>query len=566
MAVYRSRRVSTLYLILNHNITVYVDFSPNGGWSDEQQKGKLMTIRTGWVRDAVAVSLAMILSTGVALSEVKLDYRQRQAVERQERNMVEIEKKITAGNITMNGSTQWLSNKLDAMVQDLSLSKVPEGNSKVADLMARIARARETAGGATAPTAAVEPAAATQQTAKPGSAKLAPGARAAVDRQWGRLQQQKANLLALNEDVEKATSLKKWDDRSISFKLQGVLEDLDKNGVPQDHAYYIKIRDMRTNLLTSLDNVKAKAEPKIAAYANAVNLDNYPEVQQDIERADLLAHLYQNVGVSHLENPARAKELLGQAGQVTQFIADSRIKYAPLIENKLGPGNSLETKLSWLERNFEKFKLIQETFIKGIPDKVDKLLASAESMSTKARDSKNPQIFTGGVRQALDQSTDLLASFSLAKGKDDSTVKALNAKLQASEEQAAVTAKALEGEILAANRAPRNSFTGTGGSGFIGQMRKEWENRNPGDRILDVRIVAADWEHAVGYDWNNAYSRWDKYDRQWLKMAVIVQSDEQIATVYPAFINRDNMSGRESLVASHKSTYEIRKMLVKNLD
>ncbi len=50
------------------------------------------------------------------------------------------------------------------------------------------------------------------------------------------------------------------------------------------------------------------------------------------------------------------------------------------------------------------------------------------------------------------------------------------------------------------------------------------------------------------------------------KIAVIVQTEDRIAAICPAFINRDNMKNTESPVASHKSTYTIRQMLVQIVD
>ena len=187
-------------------------------------------------------------------------------------------------------------------------------------------------------------------------------------------------------------------------------------------------------------------------------------------------------------------------------------------------------------------------------------------MSEKAVAKRNPQFFTGGVKQSLNQASALVEAFTLAKGPTDTQSKSLQSKLSSAQQDAAKTAKALESEIIASTRAPKANFSGSGGSSLIDQMQDEWENKNSNDEILDVRILSKDWVRSTGYAWYNAYSRWEKYDKQYLKMAVIVKTDSKIATIYPAFINRDNMKSRESLVASHQSTYSICKMLVKNLD
>ena len=509
-----------------------------------------MTIKVKWLAGAVSLILISVLNMSVAWAEVKLDYRQRQAVERQIRNMAEIEKKITAGDTVFNGSTKWLTNKLDSIIEDLKKNKAPEGNIKVADLISRVTKARATLEGTSAPKVAAEIKPATRETEKKAEPekmaqvkppKLAPSARAAVDRQWKKVQQEMANLMALNEEVDKAVTIKKWDDRGIAFKLQGVLDDLNKNRVPKDHPYYLKIDAQRINILTSLENVKAKADPKIAIYADSVNLENYPDVHKDLEQADHLAHLYQNVNVQDLENPAKVKGLLSQANQIPKFIADTRSKYAPLIENKKGPGHSLNVKLSWLEGNFSKFQITKKSFIQIAPGKIEKELSRASSMSIKAKADRNPRFFTGGVQQALDKAKALLGSLILASGEDDATVMSLKSKLKTADADASTTAKTLEEEIIASNRAPDEAFKGSGGSDLINQMTTEWKKRYPEDKILGVRIVAQGWVHEVGYDWQYAFSRLEKYDRQWLKMAVIIQNDDRIALIYPAFINRDNM-------------------------
>jgi hypothetical protein len=533
------------------------------------------------------VFLTLLAVSAPALAETKLDYRQREAMRRQEWNMKDVDKKLAAG--VSGDQVQWLQKKLDAILADLAKNNCPDENSQVTALKERVAKARKTleslstakaaeAAPAAAPSAA--PAAAAPQPAtpraqgkpapKPAEAKQAPvpklpyGAMQAVNRQWRKVQQEAANLRQLWADVEAASVIKKWNDRNIEFSLSGVQSDLDKNHVPPDHPYYQKIMNGRANILQSLAKLKTIAQPKIDAYANATNPASYPNLREDTERAESLTRMYRNVSVSNLQNPAKAKKLLAQAEHVERFIADSRKTYAPLLENKIAAATTLGNNLIWLERGFDAFKKVRASFDQQAPAHIKQMLERAEKMMAKAKAMKNPQFFTGGVAQAMGQASGLLESLTLSKGKDDATVVALNQALEATRQKSDETAKALEEEILAETKAPQDAYKGSGRSSLIKQMKAAWEKNNPDDDIMDVRILSNDWERSTGYEWNNAYNRWDKYDRQVLNMVVIVKTDSKIATIYPAFINRDNMKHKEWEVAQHDTKYVVRRMLVRN--
>ncbi|MBU0673437.1 MAG: hypothetical protein KJ950_02185 [Proteobacteria bacterium] len=506
------------------------------------------------------------------VAEVKLGYPQREAVKRQESNRLDIEQKITKGEIDLSTNPGWVASKLEGMLYDLDSNQVPtEGNSQAVALRSWIAKMQQTlaeAGNSQAAAQAAAKAAApppAEQATAPAVPKLPYGAKQAVDRQWNKVQQGVANFKALREEVTQAAVIKKWDDYNLAFSLSGVQSDLDKNSVPPDHPYYKKIMDTRASILNGLEELKAVAQPKIDAYQNATNESSYPDLKDDMEKADNLAHMYNNVGLANLNNPAKAEKLLGQADQVEKFISDSRKKYAPLIEAQTAGGRSLNTDLIWLEKNFTSFKKIRDQFNNQTPGAIKQLLSQADGMMAKAKERKNPQIFTGGVAQAMGQAEGLLTSLTLSLGKDAPAVLESTKLLATSRKKSEETAKALEEEILAETKAPADQFKGSGRSSLIKQMEKAWEKNNPKDKILEVRIVSEDWEQSVGWEWNNAYDRWEKYDRQTLNMVVIVKTDGKIATIFPAFINRDNMKKKEWEVAQHDTKYVVRRMLVKNL-
>ncbi len=484
-------------------------------------------------------ALSPASGSAVPAAEAKLPYNVREALKRQERNLADFEKKVAEGR---TGPT---SSQLDAMLADLRHNHAPENHSKIKNFMARVEKARIAFAAAPVP--------------------LNRNAKKAVKHQKARLLEITATIDQLEKDIKAAPVIKRWDDRGISSALSGVEDDLNRNQTPTNHPDYLKIIKDKTSILARLETLKSLAQPKIDAYSNSVNMNNFPDVYKDLERTDDLATLYNNVNISNLKKSTRTKKLLGLADQIEKFITETRIKYAPLIENNIQPGRSLNYKLNWLNDNFNEFKKVQLDFNQQVPGEIRDMLTNAENSMSVAVQKKNPQIFSGGVSQAMKEARELLESLKLSVGQDGPVVAELSRAIAATQEKYNQTAKALEEDILAETRAPEDKYEGSDRNRLIKKIRSAWHKENPADEIIDIRIVTPAWERSIGWDYNAA-GVWYKTDKQFLGFTVIVKTDAKIATLYPAFINRDNLKKKDTTVTSHKSTYVIRRMLIKNVE
>ena len=95
----------------------------------------------------------------------------------------------------------------------------------------------------------------------------------------------------------------------------------------------------------------------------------------------------------------------------------------------------------------------------------------------------------------------------------------------------------------------------------------EWERVYPNDRVLAVRLHAKTWERTVEDRWDEIYKKWERVDKSFLLLAVIVQEDEKNAMIYKAFVNRNNLTGSLNTGVKTKGRlYNPMRMLMKNFE
>lgn len=89
------------------------------------------------------------------------------------------------------------------------------------------------------------------------------------------------------------------------------------------------------------------------------------------------------------------------------------------------------------------------------------------------------------------------------------------------------------------------------------------EGKYPQDEILGVRFHMKDWKRDANYKANSTSIY--KTDTSVLAVSVVVKDDAQHATIFPAYINKDNLDGSVNTgVDTKKSQYVVKQMLVKN--
>lgn len=151
-------------------------------------------------------------------------------------------------------------------------------------------------------------------------------------------------------------------------------------------------------------------------------------------------------------------------------------------------------------------------------------------------------------------------------GPNNPKVEALTKEYEATKKYVYDACADIREQVLSGEKAPEDVYEGGDKEKFKKMIMEEWKKAYPNDSIYAIRFNNADFQRTKTKRWNDAVSQWQYNDVSALAVSVIVKTDENIATIYPAFINKDNMDGSINAgVHTKYGGYVVKEMLVKNL-
>ena len=112
---------------------------------------------------------------------------------------------------------------------------------------------------------------------------------------------------------------------------------------------------------------------------------------------------------------------------------------------------------------------------------------------------------------------------------------------------------------------PADVYSGRDKSSLKSKIKKAWKDMWKNDNILDVRFPNADWNRTQSRRWSDAENAYYYQDTSILLVSVVVKTDNKVATIFPAYINKNNDTGKLTMgVATKDSEHVIKQMLIKN--
>jgi hypothetical protein len=121
-----------------------------------------------------------------------------------------------------------------------------------------------------------------------------------------------------------------------------------------------------------------------------------------------------------------------------------------------------------------------------------------------------------------------------------------------------------EGKVETKKR-PKDKYTGTDTEALTALIKTSWAKKYPKDKIMGIHLIAADWKKSQNKQGNDANNASNNADVSVLPAKVVVKTSEKIATIFPAYINKNNTSNALTTnVATKTSDYVINQMLVEN--
>lgn len=389
--------------------------------------------------------------------------------------------------------------------------------------------------------------------------------RQAFQRQERNMATAEQTLKELTAYVEKAKYIPKWDDRLIPVKLQAIEEDLKANNAPADDPRYVKLKARVDAARAKLQELQATAQPKIQAYDKYTNMKNYPDFEKDLRNTQAIAKMY-NKSTSVFQTPPRALDLVKDLDRMIEYINGNAKKYAPLMNFKTPEGNRFGAQQKRAVTKLVEFRKARDQYGESAPAKIQLLLNQAGQAADRAKAAKNADMISRTAQRSLDEAKERLDLLQCIKGKSDAEVAKLSKALASKQKEIDGAVQALTEQMIASTRAPRDEYTGRDKAALVSKVKAAWKKKYPKDKILTIRCHLKDWERNNGLEWNTTQKRWEGFDRQYLVVSVIVQTDNRIATIYPAFINRDNIKKTENIgVDTKKGSYIVKPMLIANL-
>lgn len=273
-----------------------------------------------------------------------------------------------------------------------------------------------------------------------------------------------------------------------------------------------------------------------------------------------------NYRINNLTNDVDASVgVIAELPGVLKWYAERWQAYQPFFKQGTGEARQLHTKMKWAGKILQRLVTTCKKYKESAPAGIGRHLDMGDDMIKRAVDRKMPLMLTNGVVQSQDRAARELRVLEAICGADDATVKQLKARLARQREASAQAEVAMQEQILKDARVPAAAYNGKDKAEFEAMIRKDWARAWPKDEILEVRFHRANWKRNKKIVWNSAEKAWEAVDKGYLTCLVIVKTSDELVTLFPAYINRDYISGATTTgVKTKDGSYVVRKVLMSN--
>lgn len=154
-------------------------------------------------------------------------------------------------------------------------------------------------------------------------------------------------------------------------------------------------------------------------------------------------------------------------------------------------------------------------------------------LSRHARQDMNLEIYKG-IKEMLNEGAADLKKLQTEKGKEDPEVVRLLAKLNA-------TMTTIQGDVdyvkankLDSVKMPEDVYAGADREKIKAAVNQAWKERYPTDKVMKVLLPKTEWERKKTEE--KVGSEWKKYDISSMVVKVLVDKDDERATIHTIYI------------------------------
>lgn len=218
-------------------------------------------------------------------------------------------------------------------------------------------------------------------------------------------------------------------------------------------------------------------------------------------------------------------------------------KYKSDVEAKNDRGRRMETLFGHTKAQFQMFMSSATRFAEEFPAKVKNKYEVAEQRMQMAESSKSWPLVQS-ARRELEFVKGWCRVIQAFNGDEDPTAKETLAKVKELDESYAKKEAAFKKASVREVKMPVEGYKGGDKETHRSAIKKAWQSAYPSDKILKI-VFPEGWDRKS--EWNhNGNGNYSKSDMSYLVAWVIVQKDAKTAMMYPAYVNKNNLSGKIS--------------------
>ncbi|MAG58540.1 MAG: hypothetical protein CMJ83_19805 [Planctomycetes bacterium] len=346
---------------------------------------------------------------------------------------------------------------------------------------------------------------------------------------------------------------------------KSIVGHLDKNRCDKNHPTIAKMHNTVGAVEARIKVVRKELQSLAGSAAKASSTDSHPTFAKDLAQTQMIIDTHRIRGFRGGDVDEFC-DIVRNLPRVTEWANERWTHYQPFFKRGTSDGRTLKVKLKWAVKIVKELGDEVAQFKREAPQSIERQLAEAQKWMARAEEKKQPLMLKGGVRQSqvgAERDLKLLAAMSPA---NDEQVKTFQARLDSQREDVAKLRVTMKADILASARAPAAAYSGKDKEKIESMIRAAWVKAWPKDEILEIRFHRNDWKRNHKVIWNKADKAWEEVDKSYLTVLVIVKTSDTIATMFPAYMNRDNLSGSLNPgVQTKGGAHVVTEVLLKNL-
>lgn len=343
--------------------------------------------------------------------------------------------------------------------------------------------------------------------------------------------------------------------------------DLEKNACPKTDPAITAWYKKQGDFIKQLEVFKKAFSDKKTESSKQLDISQYKNFATDLSQLEGFGKAYTINGSLGNLNTDTMKMLEVDLKANADLVNSIPKTYALIIKLGSPEGAKLQKAYAGAVKAMQGYLAKREELIKEAKTKGPELLQQASSRASQAKAGKQVAMFRQ-AENCLEQVQNYinhvgLMDYSVAK----EVVKTLSASLVAGRKELVGVKKDLQETMLAETSAPNDVYSEKDKAAIADAVSKAWKKKYPKDDILGIRFPNKAWVRDSIWRWNGATKSWYNNDTSVLRLNVVVKTDAKIATIYQAYVNRDNNSETVNVGVDTKgSEYVVSEMLLKNWD